>query len=246
MLGAHDEACQKAPLSPKPLRGMSSAASPTRSVNTSFLRSRLGSLLAVMPLGVWTVNHLWNNLAAFKGASAWQSSVTEYSHPVAFIASSLFALLPLGIHTVWGIGRLTSSRANIDRYRYFGNLKYVLQRLSAVGLLLFLGAHLWLAMLRPRLVLGRPEPFNDIAHEMYHHGPTLAVYTLGVLGIGYHLANGLHSFAMGWGLVTSRRALKKLDLTVWIIFAALLALGWGSIYALWSAGSQMPATPLAH
>lgn len=214
----------------------SSTTTSGRTIDTDFLRSRLGSFLAVVPLGVWTVNHLWNNLSAFKGAEAWQADVTEYSHPIAFLVSSLVALLPLGIHTVWGIFRLTTVKPNVLQYRYFGNLKYVLQRLSAIGLLLFLGAHLWLAMLRPRLVEGRPEPFADIAHEMHHHGPTLIVYALGVLGIAYHLANGLHTFLMGWGIVASKRALRKLDVFVVLFFLLLLGMGWGSVYALWDAG----------
>lgn len=210
-------------------------------VDGGFIRSRLGSLLAVFPLGVWTINHLWNNLSAFKGDVAWQSSVTEYSHPLAFFASSLVALLPLGLHTVWGIGRLFTVRPNNVRYRYFSNVKYAVQRLSAVGLLLFLGAHLWLAMLHPRLTTGRPEPFADISHEMHHHMPTLIVYCLGVLGIAYHLANGLHTFTMGWGIVTSRRALKKLDIFVVLFFLVLLAMGYGAIFALWDAGAKLPA-----
>ena len=207
-----------------------------------FLRSRLGSFLAVVPLAFWTVNHLWNNLSAFKGEDAWQADVTVYPHPVAFFLSSIVALLPLALHTIWGIGRLTMVRPNVVRYRYFDNLKFILQRLSAIGLLLFLGAHLWLAMLHPRLTTGRPEPFADIAHEMHHHTPTLVVYTLGVLGISYHLANGLQTFAMGWGLVSSRRALKKLDVFVWIAFIGLLAMGGGAVYALWDAGGRLPAT----
>jgi succinate dehydrogenase / fumarate reductase cytochrome b subunit len=215
---------------------MSSAASTNRVVDGAFVRSRMGSLLAVVPLGVWTVNHLWNNLSAFKGAAAWQADVTEYAHPLAFFASSVIALLPLALHTVWGIGRLATTHPNLGRYRYFGNLKYALQRLSAIGLLLFLGAHLWLATIHPRLTTGRPEPFADIAHEMHHHLPTLVVYVLGVLGVAYHLANGLQTFSMGWGLVTSRRALGKLNVLVVFFFLALLAMGWGAVYALWDAG----------
>ena len=203
----------------------------------SFLRSRLGSALAIAPLGVWTVVHLWNNLAAFKGASEWEHAVTEYDHPVAFFFSTLFALLPLGLHTVWGIARLASAKPNNGRYLYFQNWKYLLQRLSALGLLLFLGAHLWLAMLHPRLVQHRPEPFSDISHEMATHTPTLVVYLLGVLGIAYHLANGLQTFAMGWGLVSSKGALKRLEKVVILVFLVLLAMGWGSVYALYSAGT---------
>jgi succinate dehydrogenase / fumarate reductase cytochrome b subunit len=147
---------------------------------------------------------------------------------------------------VWGVGRLRTTTVNLGHYRYFANLKYVLQRLSAVGLLFFLGAHLWLAMIHPRMTTGRPEPFSDIAHEMHHHGPTLVVYVLGVLGISYHLANGLQTFAMGWGVVSSRRGLRHLDGVVWVVFLALLAMGWGSVYALWDAGGHLAATPAAH
>ena len=213
------------------------AAETTRRPDTSFLRARLGSLLAVMPLGVWTFAHLWHNLAAFRGAAAWQSEVTEYSHPIAFFASSVIALLPIVLHTIWGITRILSVKPNNAQYSFYGNLKFALQRLSALGILGFLGAHVWKAMLEPRMMHGRPEPFADIAREMHHHGPTLVVYVLRVLGVSYHLANGLQTFAMGWGVVSSRRALKKLEGLVLLVFVVLLAMGWGSIYALWSAGA---------
>lgn len=212
----------------------SSAAATSRSIDWGFVRARVGSFVAVVPLSIWVVVHLWHNLSAFSGAEAWTKDVTEYSHPLAFFASSVVALLPIALHTVWGLTRIFTTRPN--KQPFFSNLKYVLQRLSAIGLLLFLGAHLWLATLHPRLTTGRPEPFADISHEMNHHGPTLVVYILGVLGIAYHLANGLQTFAMGWGVVASRRGLKKLDVFVWIFFFALLAMGWGAVYAIWDAG----------
>jgi succinate dehydrogenase / fumarate reductase cytochrome b subunit len=214
-----------------------STAATAHKADPSFLRARLGSLLAVMPLGVWTVAHLWNNLSAFSGAAAWEHSVTDYANPIAFFATSLIALLPIVLHTIWGIGRIMTTKPNNQRYGYFANLKYALQRLSAIGILLFLGAHIWKAMLEPRMMEGHAEAFSDIADQMRHHGPTLAVYVLGVLGVAYHLANGLHTFCMGWGVVSSRDALKKLQALVMIFFVTTLAMGWGVIYALWDAGA---------
>jgi succinate dehydrogenase / fumarate reductase cytochrome b subunit len=202
----------------------------------SFVRARLASALAVAPLGVWTVNHLWNNLAAFQGASAWQGAVTEYPHPVAQAVTGIVVLLPLAIHTVWGIGRLATSRPNNLRYPKYANLKYALQRLSALGLLLFLGAHLWISLLKPRLVQGHAEPFSDISHEMHFHTPTLVVYVLGTLAVAYHLANGLQTACMGWGVVTSRAALRRLEATALVVFVLLLLMAWGAVYALWAAG----------
>lgn len=194
-------------------------------------------MLAVAPLGVWTVDHIWRNLSAFRGASAWQEEVTGHAHPLAFFATSLLALVPLALHTVWGVARLATARPNNAGYRTFANLKYALQRLSAIGVLFFLGAHLWLATLRPRFLEGRPEAFEDIANQMRHHTPTLVVYLLGTLGVAYHLANGLHSFAMGWGLVVSRPALRKLDGVALLLFVVLLAMSWAAVYALWVAGA---------
>jgi succinate dehydrogenase / fumarate reductase, cytochrome b subunit len=202
-----------------------------------FLRARLASALAVAPLGVWTVAHLWNNLAAFQGPEAWQSAVTEYPHPFAQAMIGVVVLLPLALHAAWGLVRLATSRPNNVRYSYYANLKYLLQRLSAVGVTLFLGAHLWLALLKPRLTEGHAELFADLAQQMHFHSPTLAVYLLGTLGVSYHLANGLQTFSMGWGIVSSQRALRRLEWIALGSFVVLLAMSWGAIYALWAAGA---------
>lgn len=221
---------------------MSTASPPAAGAVSStgpFVRARLGSFFAFAPLGVWTLVHVWNNLAAFQGAEAWEGSVTGHAHPVAQLLTSLVVLAPLLIHTFWGIGRLLTARPNNVQYAFYGNLKYALQRLSAVGVLFFLGAHLWLAFLHPRLVEGHPEAFADIAHEMHHHGPTLVVYALGTLGVSYHLGNGLQTFAMGWGLVSSRRALQRLGVAAVGLFLVTLAMSWGAIFALWRAGATL-------
>jgi succinate dehydrogenase / fumarate reductase cytochrome b subunit len=147
----------------------------------------------------------------------------------------LVVLVPLLIHTFWGISRLISSRPNNNRYGYYANLKYLLQRLSAVGVLLFIGAHLWLAWLSPRLKTGRGEPFVEIAHEMRFHTPTLVVYLLGTLGVAYHLGNGVQSMLMGWGVVATRRGLRRLEWVGIGVFVILLAMSWTAIYALWRA-----------
>jgi succinate dehydrogenase / fumarate reductase cytochrome b subunit len=213
-----------------------SAASAAQA-RSSFLRARLASLLAIAPLGVWTVAHLWHNLAAFQGAAAWQEAVTEYPHPFAQAFTGIVVLLPLAIHTVWGVSRLLSSRPNLVRYGFYANLKYVLQRLASLGVLAFLGAHLWLALLKPRVTEGHAEAFADIAQEMHFHTPTLVVYVLGTLGVSYHLANGAHTFCMSWGIVSSRAGLKRLEWLALLSFALLLAMSWGAVYALWAAGA---------
>lgn len=222
-------------------RGMSEAtisASPLAG-RSAFLRDRIGSIVAFAPLSLWTGLHLWNNLAVLRGGGAWQEAVTHHANPVAHVFTLLIVLLPLVLHTIWGIKRLASAKPNNVRYGFYANFKYLLQRASAIGVLLFLGAHIWLAMIYPRLVLGHAEAFADIAHEMHHHGPTLAVYLLGSLGVCFHLANGMQSLAMGWGVVSSRKALKKLEFLVIGLFLVLLTMAWTSIFGLYQAGASV-------
>jgi succinate dehydrogenase / fumarate reductase, cytochrome b subunit len=207
-------------------------------MRADFLRARVASALAIAPLGVWTLVHLWNNLAAFQGGDAWQTAVTAYPHPFAEAVTAVVVLLPLALHVVWGLGRLATARPNNLRYGFYANLKYALQRLSAVGVLFFLGAHLWLAFLRPRLFEGHAEPFAEIAEEMHFHAPTLITYVLGTLGVSYHLANGAQTFCMGWGVVSSRTGLRRLEWATLLFFALLLVMSWGAVYALWAAGAS--------
>ena len=205
---------------------------------TPLLQSRLGSFLAMVPLSIWVVNHLWDNLAAYTCAQAWQSAVTEYKHPYAQAFTFVLVMLPLLIHTVWGLLRLRPSgfKPNNLAYPYYGNVKYIVQRVAGLGVLGFLGAHIWLAFLQPRLVYGQAEPFAAIAYEMHFHPPTIIVYTLGVLGTAYHLANGVQGFAMGWGLLASERSMRRFEPWSIAIFLVLLGMGWGALFALYKAG----------
>ncbi|MBZ4373009.1 succinate dehydrogenase [Corallococcus interemptor] len=204
---------------------------------TPLLKSRLGSFLAVVPLSIWVINHLWDNLSAFYGATAWEKSVTEYANPFAQAFTFIIVMLPLLIHTAWGLLRIFTMKPNNLAYNNYGNLKYIVQRVAGLGVLAFLGAHIWLAFLHPRLVEGHAEPFMDIAREMHYHGPTLMVYLLGTLGTSYHLANGLQTFGMGWGILASDRSMRRFEPISILIFLILLAMSWGAIYALYTAGA---------
>ena len=221
---------------------MASASSTARPLpgspeaRSSFFQARIASALGLFPLGLWTIVHLWHNLSAFQGADAWQHDVTEYSHPIAQAVTGIVVLLPIVIHTAWGITRIATSRPNNLHYPFYNNLKYLLQRLSAIAVALFLGAHIWLALLRPRLVEGHAELFADIAQEMHFHGPTLAVYVLAPLAVAYHLANGTQQFFMTWGIVSSQRGLRRLEVATIALFIGILGMAWGAVYALWAAG----------
>jgi succinate dehydrogenase / fumarate reductase, cytochrome b subunit len=203
-----------------------------------FVFNKVGSLLAFAPLGVWTCLHIYDNLSSLKGAEAWEANVTHHEHPLALLVTAIIVLLPLALHAWWGLVRVLTSRPNNLRYGYFENLKYLLQRLSALGVLGFIGAHIWLAFLQPRVMLGHPEPFSGLAAQMRYHMPTLAVYLLGTLGVAYHLGNGLSGFSWNWGLVNGRKAVMRLQKAGIVLFVVVLIASWAAIYGLWHAGAD--------
>jgi succinate dehydrogenase / fumarate reductase cytochrome b subunit len=218
-----------------------SVAPAGRTLARNFFVARLGSLLAFAPLGVWTVVHLWHQLAAYESPQAWEIAVTGHVNVATTVLVFVLVLGPLLWHSVWGIVRMFRSRPALLQGG-FSNLRYVVQRLSAVGLLLFLGAHLYLAWFEPRFLHGRPEPFAQISREMRFHTPTLIVYVLGVLGIAYHLANGLWSFTtMGWGVTVSKSGIRWMERVSILLFLVLLAIGFAAIYALYRGGEAYGA-----
>jgi|ERR1041384_5343896 succinate dehydrogenase / fumarate reductase cytochrome b subunit len=208
----------------------------SREIARDFILSRLGSLFAIAPLGVWVLAHLWNQLAAYRSPAAWQESVEGHVNGATTVLVFVVVLGPLLWHTVWGIARMLRSRPAVSNTG-FSNIRYVVQRLSAIGLLGFLAAHLYLAWFEPRFLHGRPEPFSEIAREMRFHGPTLIVYVLGVLAIAYHLANGLWSFlTMGWGVTVSKSGIAWMERVALLFFFVLLIIGWAAVYGLYAGG----------
>ena len=213
-----------------------SVAPQERAIAREFILARLGSLFAFAPVGVWTVAHLWHHLAAYRSPQAWETAVTGHVNSASTVLVFVLVLGPLLWHTVWGIVRMLRSRPK-PLQGGFSNLRYVIQRLSAVGLLLFLGAHLYLAWFEPRFLHDRPEPFAEISREMRFHAPTLIVYILGVLAIAYHLANGLWSFlTMGWGVAVSKSGIRWMERVSILLFVVLLVIGWAAIYGLYRGG----------
>lgn len=194
--------------------------------------------MAFAPLSVWTLWHLYANLSAYEGPHAWEAAVTAQRAPLVEVITSTVVLLPLILHTIWGIRRLRIVKVNNVQYGTFDNLKFLLQRLSAVGVVLFLGAHIYKARIEPMVMHGRHETFGDISFQMHHHLPTLIVYILGVLGVAYHMANGLSTGGITWGYAATEKARQRLTLISYLFFVLLLGMGWGTIYALHNAGEH--------
>ena len=195
-------------------------------------RARLGSILAVAPLSIWVANHLFENLLLWRSREAWQQEVTGASGPVQEALISFFVLGPLVIHTVWGLARIKRTRPNFKSWPTFENLRFLLQRVSALCVLLFVGAHLTMARIKPFFEYENHHiPLADFAAHM-KTAPTFITYVLGTLAVTYHLANGIWGFAIHMGWYQGPQAQRRLRNACIAFFVVLQTAAWASIFAL--------------
>ena len=170
------------------------------------------TLFGLVPLGVYVFLHLWTNLYSLAGADAFNAALERSRANPAFLFLEVFGLgIPLVVHTVLGFVEIGRGRPNNVRYGFLDNLRYLLQRVSAIGLALFIGAHVYKARLAPdpQYAVNGHESFAGM-REGLTEPITFIIYVLGMLGIAYHLANGLQTAATRLGLVVSDGGRKRM------------------------------------
>lgn len=208
-----------------------------------FLARRLHSLSGVLPLGVFLVNHLYENYQAVgAGGEARFNGVVEHlqRNPV-IIWVEIFGIgLPLVYHAVYGLLVAGQARNNVRRYAYGSNWRFLFQRISGLILIFYLGYHIWMTRLQPEI---NPQSFaqsQGLITYQYMHGylteaylgiPVWVLYVLGILSACFHFANGLWGFLIHWGVTTGRRTQRYSAYACAALGVVVAALGLASLYA---------------
>ena len=197
---------------------------PSSIQNPHFLLRRVHSLLGVVPVGAFLVFHLWENSQSRFGAEHFNTEVVGALaglNYLPFIEIGLIAL-PLVFHAVYGLAIVGGSRAEPLRYPYLRNRLYWLQRLSGIGLLVFILLHVGMTR-----IAGLVDP--AIHADLFGHmraalaNPwVFAVYLLGLWLAVVHFANGLGTAAISWGLTASAAAQRRFG---WLCAGVGLLLG---------------------
>lgn len=180
--------------------------------------------------------HLWSYSSALNGRHAFESSTLNASHSAyRWALEALLVWLPLLFHAIYGIAISFEARPNTRAYPYPRNWAYVLQRVSGVLVLLFIGYHAYSVPIQ--VALGNLDP-SDVFSEMcaslsstVSGGiPAVAVgYLVGIGATCYHFANGLTNFCFSWGITTSQRASRRVAGAAGLVAIALFALGASSV-----------------
>ncbi len=229
---------------------MASATTTDAAESSFFLRHefairRLHSLSGIVPLGAYMVVHLTTNASLLNGTATFQRAV--------YLIHSLGKLLPLVewsliftpllFHALVGVWIWRTGKSNTARYKFSGNKRYKWQRIT--GLIAFAYLMVHVLHLHGWFHFG---PWVSFAGELgfaqfraYNAASTLALamdhyfwqafYLAGVLACVYHLANGLWTAGITWGLWISEAAQARAT-KVCVVFGVVLAvIGTSAWYA---------------
>ncbi len=192
--------------------------------NRHFLMRRLHSLFGLLPVGGFLLFHLWENSQSRFGAEHYNTQVVAWLQGLNYLHFlEIFLIgLPLLWHALYGLVIINGGRAEPLRYPYLHNRLYLLQRISGLGILLFLLIHVG-----GTRVWGVWEP--SIKADMFGHIQSLlsdplilAVYLAGLLLAVFHLCYGIWSLAVSWGITTTPKA-QDLMFKAVMVLALLLA-----------------------
>lgn len=197
--------------------------------NREFFNRKLHSLLGVIPVGLFLVQHLVVNHFATRGASAFnQASHFMESLPFRYALEIFIIFIPLLYHAIYGLYIAFQAKNNTSRYGFFRNWMFVLQRISGVFLLIFIAWHVWET--RIAAALGAEVNYNMMA-DILSSPFMLVFYIAGVIAATFHFANGLWSFAVSWGITVTPRSQQISTYVTLAVFFALTFVGIRAILA---------------
>jgi succinate dehydrogenase / fumarate reductase cytochrome b subunit len=194
-----------------------------------FLLRRLHSLSGLVPVGAYLVVHLLTNASVLNGPATFQNQV-DAIHSLGVVLPLVewtFIFIPLLFHALFGVLIIRSGRSNAGQYPLQRNIRYTLQRVTGMIAFAFILYHVWQLHW-----MGKPLGGGKFDH---HYATSTAattiraaawvqaIYAVGVLSCVYHLANGLWTMGITWGVCTSPRAQQRADY-VCTAFGVLLAL----------------------
>ena len=207
-----------------------------------FLLRRLHSLTGIV-FGGYLVVHLLVNATIYQGGTVYQVQVDKiHSLPFLPLVEWVFIYLPIIYHTVYGIWITITGQPNVQNYPYAKNIFYVLQRISALVIVLFILFHvlsLKYGLFGQSVSFDHTRALGTVGRH-YDHWWVWIVYPLGILASCYHLANGFWTAGITWGLTVSAGAQRR-----WGYFSAglfVVTLGCG-LAALVAATKFEPAGP---
>jgi succinate dehydrogenase / fumarate reductase cytochrome b subunit len=214
-----------------------------------FLIYRLFSLCGIVPVGAYLVVHLATNALVLESPAAYQRAVYSiHGLPLLTIVEWTFIFIPLLFHAAIGLLILAGSIPNATHYPNVSNIRYTLQRATAIIALLFILWHVfhmhgwihaewWIGPIR-----SFPEPFTGANFRPFNAASTaaqaleswlvVALYAVGLLATVYHFSNGVWTAGITWGIWTTPSSQRGASYVCLVLGILLSVVGLGSLWGM--------------
>ena len=214
-----------------------------------FFVRRLHSLTGLVPVGGFLVIHLATNASILDGPETFQRRV-DMIHSIGpvslFFLEWAFIFLPILFHGLIGLIIVTRGKRNLASYPYGENWRYTLQRATGVIAFLFIIWHVfhmhgWFKFAWWTEHVARPLGGAQFDH---HHATATAaeaiqaspiigvIYAVGILAAVYHLANGLWTMGITWGVWTSKNAQRWANIPCGGFGVILAVIGLSALFGM--------------
>ncbi len=198
----------------------------------SFVLRKLHSLLGIVPIGAFLLEHLLSNFEALKGPIAYGQQVKFLnSLPLVRVLEWVFIFLPILYHAIYGVYIWLRGKSNVVYYPWAGNWMYLVQRYTGLIAFAYIGYHV---ASQRFMGVNLPEnpgaAFAKVQHEL-SNPIILAVYVIAMIAVCWHFAYGVWLFAAKWGITPGEIARKRFGYACVALGVLLTAMGIASIWA---------------
>ena len=209
-----------------------------------FLIRRLHSLSGLVPVGAYMVVHLLTNASVLDSPATYQRMVHQI-HGLGRLLPVIewgLIFIPILFHAILGVVIVKGGLANHGNYPYGSNYRYSLQRATGIIAFFFIMWHVfhmhgwfhfeaWKTHVAEPLYGSRFRPFNAASSlgEAMQGIVVPVLYAIGVLSCVYHLANGIWTMGITWGVWTTPSAQRRATWVCLTFGLALAAVGMSAL-----------------
>jgi succinate dehydrogenase / fumarate reductase cytochrome b subunit len=198
----------------------------------SFIWRKLHSLMGIIPIGAFLLEHLLSNFEALKGPAAYAAQVKFLNGlPLVRVLEWTFIFLPILYHGIYGVYIWLRGQSNVVYYPWAGNWLYVSQRWTGILAFAYIVQH----VLRQRFMgVSLPEhpdaAFWKVQQELSNPW-MVAVYVIAMIAICWHFAYGVWLFAAKWGITPGATARRRFG---WVCLAGGIVLAVMGLASIWA------------
>lgn len=219
-----------------------------KDIKNNYLLRRLHSLSGILPIGLFLIFHLSANSVSIFSAENY-NLIINFLRSLPFVELIEWAVLflPIAFHAIYGVIIYKTAKPNHFQYSYIENLRYILQRATGMIALVYIIYHIFQFRTVHEL------DYNYIAKSLASTQsidflPQIPLinpfsiywfYIIGIVSSVYHLANGIWSFCITWGITVGKKSQTAVLALSVMVFIILNAMGIMTCNSLAEAGAKL-------